>query len=452
MIFNKVLEIYKKYYICISCLGRMFSLLGSHTTNYERGNSLLLSLTMENHRNFLSNDKKEQKKALECLKLLAENANFLPAQKVLQNEGFEYEKNGLNHICYLCHDIFSHIDKYVERAKLKLKDFDFNNFLVGTRPIAQIINQEDNFKTEFNILAAESFKSHFNRVLGKKLMISLEKPPEFKNPDILVIFSLSFDSFEIELTLKSLFIFGKYNKFIRGIPQTHWFCKNCMGNGCKLCNYTGKQYLTSVEELLNPEFLKDSKATGSKFHGAGREDIDVRMLGTGRPFILELKNPKVRNLDLDKIEKKTNKKDKRKIRVHDLRYTDKKEVILLKTESKNMRKVYRALVKTENRLPKEIFGEKVTELKRIFENQEIKQRTPYRVSHRRSDRIREKFIFKIEGKYLRSNLFEFTIETQGGTYIKELINGDGGRTSPSFSEIFKSDLLCKELDVLKIIL
>jgi len=29
-----------------------------------------------------------------------------------------------------------------------------------------------------------------------------------------------------------------------------------------------------------------------KFHGAGREDIDVRMLGRGRPFILEVINPR----------------------------------------------------------------------------------------------------------------------------------------------------------------
>ena len=29
-------------------------------------------------------------------------------------------------------------------------------------------------------------------------------------------------------------------------------------------------------------------ATASKFHSAGREDIDVRMLGGGRPFVLEL--------------------------------------------------------------------------------------------------------------------------------------------------------------------
>ena len=29
-----------------------------------------------------------------------------------------------------------------------------------------------------------------------------------------------------------------------------------------------------------------------KFHTGGREDIDVRMLGNGRPFVLEILDPK----------------------------------------------------------------------------------------------------------------------------------------------------------------
>lgn len=35
-------------------------------------------------------------------------------------------------------------------------------------------------------------------------------------------------------------------------------------------------------------------------HASGREDVDVRMLGTGRPFVFELMNPK-RTLSASKI-------------------------------------------------------------------------------------------------------------------------------------------------------
>ena len=450
MIFDKVLQIYQEYYICVHCLGRMFSLLASQTTNEKRGNSLLLSLTMDNHEKFLSNDILEQKRAIFNLKLLAENAKYLPAQTVLKNEGIEYTLKNENQLCHLCNNIFLEIDQYIIKSIEVLKGIEINNFLVGTTPDSQIINLEDRFKTKFNILEAESFKSHFNRVIGKSLTDILEKPPEFNNPDVLIIYSIGFKTFTINLKLRSLFIFGRYNKLIRGIPQTHWFCRNCMGKGCNICNFTGKQYLVSIEELISPEFIKESKATNSKFHGAGREDIDVKMLGLGRPFIIELKNPKIRKLDLTKIEKNVNRNNKRKVTIRNLRYSNKKEVIRLKSEAKNTKKVYRSLVECKIKISKSEFEEKLSKLKTTFENQEIHQRTPIRVSHRRADKIRGKIIYHIQGKQVKSNLFEFKIETQGGTYIKELINGDNGRTSPSFAEIFKTPLTCKELDVIEI--
>ncbi|KKN15155.1 hypothetical protein LCGC14_0989000, partial [marine sediment metagenome] len=202
--------------------------------------------------------------------------------------------------------------------------------------------------------------------------------------------------------------------------------------------------------LISPEFIKESKSTDSKFHGAGREDIDVKMLGSGRPFVLELRNPKCRNLNLTRLAKKVNKLKRKKIKIQELRYSSKNEVIKLKNEAKDTKKVYRAKVKANNKISKENFDKLLLILKNILENNEIRQRTPHRVSHRRADKIRKKIIHKIEGKFIKHNFFEFIIETQGGTYIKELINGDNGRTSPSFSEIFGTPLVCKELDVLEI--
>jgi tRNA pseudouridine synthase 10 len=289
-------------------------------------------------------------------------------------------------------------------------------------------------------------------VIGKHLMTHLKKDPEFNQPDVLLIYNINFESFEIELILKSLFIFGKYNKLIRGIPQTHWFCNNCSGKGCEICNFTGKQYLISVEELISLEFIKETKSSDSKFHGAGREDIDVRMLGNGRPFILELRNPKIRNIDLKMLERRVNKSNKRKVEIHNLRFSNKREVIKIKSTAKITKKIYRAIVKAEKKIDENQFNQKLIELKNTFENKEIHQRTPNRVSHRRVDKIRKKKIYRIDGKIKKSNIFEFEIETQGGTYIKELINGDEGRTSPSFTEIFDNPLVCKELDVVEIFL
>ena len=448
-IFEKVLEIYRDKYICFHCLGRMFSLLGTDTTNYDRGKSLLLAMTMEKHRAYLS-QKDNYDNASQILKLLAENAKFTPAQSVLEKEGIEYNKPDFTEKCYLCNDIFNDTDVYAKRAEDYLKNVEFSNFLIGTALDAQIINKEDNFKATHNLLEAESFKNHFNREVGKELSLILSKPAEFRMPDITLIYSIKFGSFDITMLLRSIFIYGRYNKFVRGIPQTHWDCRLCRGKGCESCKFTGKQYPTSVEELMSPKFVSEAKADGSKFHGAGREDIDVKMLGTGRPFVLELINPKVRTLDLKKIQNKVNKSNKRKIKINDLQYSSKERVKNLKLSAENTKKVYNAIVISKEAISKSQFDVLLKKLKIVYEKQNLQQRTPIRVSHRRADKIREKKIFRVEGKFVKPIVSEFIVEAQGGTYIKELISGDDGRTTPSFSDIFGFSLECKKLDVIQI--
>ena len=448
-IFDKVIEIYQDKYICFHCLGRMFSLLGTDTTNHDRGNSLLLAITMDKHREYLS-QRDNHDNASQILKLLAEKAKYTPAQSVLEKEGIEFNKPDFAEKCYLCHDIFNHADVYAKRAEDYLKNVEFTNFLIGTALDAQIINKEDNFKATHNLLEAESFKNHFNREVGKNLSLILNKHAEFRMPDITIIYSIKFDSFDITLLLRSIFIYGRYNKFVRGIPQTHWDCRLCRGKGCKSCKFTGKQYPTSVEELMSPKFVSEAKADGSKFHGAGREDIDVKMLGTGRPFVLELINPKVRTIDLKKIQDKVNKSNKRKIKVNDLQYSSKERVKNLKLSAENTKKVYVAKVISKKAISKSQFDVLLKKLKTIYEKQNLQQRTPIRVSHRRADKIREKKIFRVEGKFIKPNVSEFIVEAQGGTYIKELISGDAGRTTPSFSDIYGFTLECKKLDVIQI--
>ncbi|MBN1801494.1 MAG: tRNA pseudouridine(54/55) synthase Pus10 [Candidatus Lokiarchaeota archaeon] len=449
-ILNKVLNILDEHYLCLHCLGRMFALLGTHTTNDERGSSLLLTLTLENHATYLSKDKESAQIAIKNLNLLANNARFEPARKVLEQEGFSTFSNNNEENCFLCRNIFENTSEYIKAGIKVLESIEFENFLIGTSLDPEIINKEDQFKSKYNLIESESFKSHFNREIGRKMALKLNKPSEFNNPEVTLVYSLGYESFSIETMTKSVFIRGRYNKLIRGIPQTHWDCRACQGRGCEKCDNTGKQYMTSVEELISPEFLRQSLAQGTKFHGAGREDIDVRMLGDGRPFVLELIRPIKRRLNLNNIEKITNKKNKKKIRISQLDFASKKDVIKIKTNSEHSRKSYKAIGQINLKITKEEFDLKVKKLKELIVGNEINQRTPIRVSHRRSDKYRTKFIHDIQAKYLKPNLFEFYIEVQGGTYIKELIHGDNGRTTPSFSDIFGTPMICKELDVIEI--
>lgn len=75
-----------------------------------------------------------------------------------------------------------------------------------------------------------------------------------------------------------VFVGGRYLKFSRNISQSRWMIDDeRMGEG-------------SVQEVIGNVVFPHYKGDSYKFHAAGREDIDVRMLGPGRPFIVEISN------------------------------------------------------------------------------------------------------------------------------------------------------------------
>lgn len=86
----------------------------------------------------------------------------------------------------------------------------------------------------------------------------------------------------LKLESPNIFLAGNYLKYSRFLSQTPWEI-----DGKKL-------YETSIEEIIVGPILKEFQPSSHKFHSGGREDIDVRMLGNGRPFVVELINSKKR--------------------------------------------------------------------------------------------------------------------------------------------------------------
>ena len=62
----------------------------------------------------------------------------------------------------------------------------------------------------------------------------------------------------------------------------------------------------------------------------GREDIDVRCLGRGRPFVIELKEPRLREVDYQSLQDEINRLADGSIEVSDLRASSRSEVVRIK--------------------------------------------------------------------------------------------------------------------------
>ena len=367
-----------------------------------------------------------------------------------ENNEQKVEKNGTQFpyfkalkTCYLCKGIIQKIVRKIPIIKQEAEKYEFNTFNV----VIQFLNcfeEADQFFIEKNfspICLDKAIAREFKNLLAKKL----EKP--FANQyDLLVAIQISQSGQKIEIRVKSLpiFIYGKYQKLTRKIPQSRWPCKACNGLKCKECHYTGLKYQSSVESLISIPFIKFTSATSSKFHGAGREDIDVLMLGNGRPFIIELKNPLTRKIDLQAIRAEVNKATD--IKIDSLSLTDRKNVKYLKQVCSLATKTYQASIKCENL----ITHANLSKLRKYSFPIILRQKTPIRVLHRRADIVRIKKIQNIKIITTSEKKLELQITADGGTYIKEFISGDNGRTVPSLFTILETKCECEYLNVIAI--
>ena len=411
--------------ICDSCLGRQFAMLSTGLTNVERGRSVKTVLAM-------------QASLVDEKNLLEELApSFRPARLKLGRKDEDDAR------CTVCLGVMrpENLEAWAEKAAVALDGREYSTIVVGTKMSGLLAENEELLLADGGAKHAEPFKSELNREVGKRLSTKVGKQVDLKSPDVVV--HLNLEKCEVELQVASLFIRGRYRKLMRGIPQTRWPCRECHGRGCPRCEGTGRMYQESVDELIRPAVMEAAQAEDTVFHGAGREDIDARMIGTGRPFIVEAVRPKVRSLDLAKLQEEINRRAEGKVEVLGLAHADAPMVERLKEAA--FEKTYSALVKLGAEVPEEKLKSVLKELVGS-----VDQRTPTRVSHRRADKLRVRKVHSADLIELSGNSARINIRGDSGLYIKELISGDGGRTRPNLADALRVDAVVEELDVIDV--
>ncbi|MGA0058611.1 MAG: tRNA pseudouridine(54/55) synthase Pus10 [Planctomycetota bacterium] len=249
----------------------------------------------------------------------------------------------------------------------------------------------------------------------------------------------------------SLFFESRYRKLVRDLPQTIFWCPTCKGSrkhrvGCETCEGLGKLSEDSVQELVARRILPAFRARRGKFHGAGREDIDVRMLGRGRPFVFEIEGPRYREADLEDVGRRIQDQEAGRIEIEPFRPVGRERVAALKEG--RFWKRYRVGVACDGAFDagcaSSLAGTSWT----------LAQRTPARVAHRRADLVRARQVRLLavrvpapEGDFP----LEVDVDTAHGTYVKEWVSGDEGRTEPSLAALLGVPATCSRLDVLEIL-
>nr|XP_028580995.1 putative tRNA pseudouridine synthase Pus10 isoform X1 [Podarcis muralis]XP_028580996.1 putative tRNA pseudouridine synthase Pus10 isoform X1 [Podarcis muralis]XP_028580999.1 putative tRNA pseudouridine synthase Pus10 isoform X1 [Podarcis muralis]XP_028581000.1 putative tRNA pseudouridine synthase Pus10 isoform X1 [Podarcis muralis] len=237
---------------------------------------------------------------------------------------------------------------------------------------------------------------------------------------------------DIQCTNGAIFVAGRYNKYSRTLPQTPWIIDG------------ERKMESSVEELISEHLMAAFKADSFNFSSSGREDVDVRTLGKGRPFAIELVNPRKVRLAAEEMKELqqiiNNSSDK--VQVRDLQLVTREAIGHMKEGEEAKTKTYSALIWTE----KAIRNEDI-ELLDNMKELKLDQKTPLRVLHRRPLAVRVRVIYTMQSEYIDEHHFRLHLKTQAGTYIKEFVHGDFGRTKPNIGTLLGTTADILELDV-----
>ena len=345
-------------------------------------------------------------------------------------------------VCWICQDIFASVDSWAEKVAAALDGTEFRTFLIGTRVPPLMSESEEMVWSDLSLPSAEPLKSEMNREVGKALALLTGKEADLASPDVVAILDPVGGSVEVQVN--PVFFSGRYRKLERGIPQTHWDCRVCRGRGCERCGFTGKMYQDSVEELIGRPAMELLSAEGAILHGAGREDIDARMIGSGRPFVMELVSPRKRTHDLAILEEAINRASHGRVEVTLERWTRRSAVESIKSDKGYKR--YRILVGIDDPLSLDELQSALGALTGVT----IYQRTPQRVAHRRADKVRERTATEIAYTGREEDGYVIEVTGEAGLYIKELISGDDGRTRPSLAELLGRPARVLRLDVVQV--
>ena len=464
---------------------------------------------------------------------------------VVELDGYLADAREREPLCPFCENLFDEVDLLADIIYDALEPYDVGRLQLGARFPKDQIEEEEKLRKRMGAGGSDALKPSLVEEIGLRLKDRLDGTVLVNDkPDVLALIDVL--TLTVELDVRSVYVYGRYRKLERGIPQTRWPCRACTGRGCERCEPTGLQYQKSVQDLVGNPMLEVFQGTEHAFHGMGREDIDVRCLGRGRPFVLEIKEPKLRSFNAEKLADIINKAAIGSVEVSSIRPSSRSEVVRIKDtpaeksytirftispmneaeyavltapvdmtkedvqgRSKKRRRQRRGDKDADRTKPlqaidlppagpseSELKAMKKPELVALAEDKGLKktgkkdelierilaasppapamfdlpdddaiarvvealngiklaQRTPERVAHRRSDLIRKRTVLEAHSLFIETNEdgereIEFTLRCESGTYVKETVHGDSGRTQPSVAALIKAKCNVLWLDV-----
>ncbi|WP_440058941.1 tRNA pseudouridine(54/55) synthase Pus10 [Thermogladius sp. 4427co] len=422
-VLRETVDILLKYSLCDHCLGRLYAKMGVEMRNEERGFALKRMVAMHLD-DILKGRSDEERKNI--IFTLARNAGepFTRIYSKIYGVSVGVEK------CYICGGVLSRslYERLAREIAGRLAELDATSFLVGVSLEEEVSKKELEVASALRFGFSESIKNEIKREVGKIVSALTGLKPSFTNPDVTAI--ISFPGLEIRYEINPVYIKGSYLKLGRNISHTPWVTREGL-----------RKYPLSIQEYVENRLKPVFKSERVLIHAAGREDVDARMVGSGRPLVIEVVKPARRRVSVSELNSILNNGI---VSVSVEGFAGAKDVELVKEVVGRKAKVYKILVLAG----REIGGSELIRLEEFFRDRLILQRTPTRILRRKKDVLRKRRVFAVKATSIAPRVFEALVLCESGLYVKELVHCDGGRTDPCFSSVLGVEAIPLELDVL----
>ena len=335
-------------------------------------------------------------------------------------------------------------DSIIQRIRETLNDdYQFDTFLIGATLPANLFEKEDQIRARFKIRGRENIKSQLIRDLRKKFSEVTKKRIDILHPDLTI--NLQFQkntSLEINTKMRPLIMLGRYIKKNRGIPQRSGGEHNSGNEVCiqsepyRIVSQTPRQASVirtledaSIQSIISKEILRITKGEALKFSWIGSEDENSLVLGSGRPFFVQIRNPKTIHLN-----QKTLRFQEYGLFVNIEEFFERLPEQPVQFIAKT-----RIVIQASRQIGKE-GGLKIKSLANsivVFQNQKNKSRSS------------AKRIYSIDIVKINNKIFELDVIADGGLAIKQFVEGRE-YISPNISAVANLQCKCLLFDILDI--
>ena len=200
--------------------------------------------------------------------------------------------------CFICKNLFDALPIFLKKILDSSSDYQFSTFLIGAVLKPSFIDRDDTIRSKFSLRGIDSIKTAVTKEISKQFSKKTRSISDHNSPDLTLTINFKNDS--IETRSKPVFVFGRYVKNSRILPQKQKSCENCNGKGCSVCSYHGITSFESIEGQVSKYLYEKFGANQVKISWIGGEDKSSLVYAPGRPFFVKIIDPKKRKVRFQK--------------------------------------------------------------------------------------------------------------------------------------------------------